>query len=36
MVAGRWVLREPGQAERIAKRFEQAMAEIWAEPVRRP
>ena len=30
MVAGRWVLREPGQAERIAKRFEQAMAEIWS------
>lgn len=30
MVAGRWVLREPGQAERIAKHFEQAMAEIWS------
>ena len=30
MVAGRWALREPGQAERIAKHFEQAMAEIWS------
>ena len=30
MVAGRWALREPGQAERIAKRFEQTMAEIWS------
>jgi formimidoylglutamate deiminase len=33
MVAGRWVLRDSRHpnAEAIAKRFEAAMREIWAE-----